>query len=331
MLLKELGQSGLKISCIGFGAWGIGGKTEGATSYGETDDRVSLNALNEAFDQGINFYDTSNVYGAGHSEELIGKAFKSKRDQVVIATKGGYFNYKDDPDFSAQALKQSIKASLNRLQTDYIDLFQLHNPFGEILSNLDETCTRMEHMKKEGLIRAFGMSLKSPQEALEAIERYNLDSVQVNFNMLDTRVIQCGLIEKAFKKQVSIIARTPLSFGFLTGNITKDTVFSPDDHRSRWPQEQIDFWLDTANTLFELFPAPDGYSSAINALRFCLSIKGITSTIPGILRPEEVALNISASDLKPFTDAEILQIVKISSEADRLFMKMIKSQGSLSI
>src|ERR1700687_5599671 len=115
------------VSVIGFGAWGIGGRTVGATSYGETDAAESSRALYEAFDRGINFYDTANVYGDGRSEELIGNCFKNRRHEVVIATKAGITSSFRGYDFSYSALRASLEASLRRLQTDYVDLFQLHN------------------------------------------------------------------------------------------------------------------------------------------------------------------------------------------------------------
>src|SRR5690348_6794459 len=125
MRYRSLGKSGLTVSEIGFGAWGIGGRTAGETSYGETDDQRSRAALDRAFDLGITFFDTANVYGDGHSETLIGEAFAQKRDRVVIGTKAGLIRFGEAPDFSPEALRRSLAGSLKRLQSDYVDLFQL--------------------------------------------------------------------------------------------------------------------------------------------------------------------------------------------------------------
>src|SRR5215203_5260822 len=126
MKYRALGRTGLTVSEIGFGAWGIGGRTVGQTSYGDTDDATSLAALGRALDRGITFFDTSSAYGNGHSEALIGRAFASSRQRVVIATKAGYEAWDRPPDFSAAAIVASAESSLARLRTDYIDLFQLH-------------------------------------------------------------------------------------------------------------------------------------------------------------------------------------------------------------
>ena len=127
MRYRPLGSSSIQVSVVGFGAWGIGGRTPGATSYGATDDAVSRRALEEAFDRGITFYDTASVYGDGHSEELIGECFDGRRHEIVIATKAGITSSFRGYDFSAPALRASLEGSLRRLRTDYVDLFQLHN------------------------------------------------------------------------------------------------------------------------------------------------------------------------------------------------------------
>ena len=127
MNYRSLGRTGLIVSEIGFGAWGIGGRTAGHTSYGDTDDARSLAALERAVECGITFFDTSSAYGNGHSEELIGRALARPRDRVVIATKAGYDSWNQPPDFSAGAIVASAERSLARLRSDYIDLFQLHN------------------------------------------------------------------------------------------------------------------------------------------------------------------------------------------------------------
>src|SRR4030095_14717248 len=121
MNFRALGKTGLDVSEIGFGAWGIGGRTVGTTSYGDTDDRTSLAALQRALDLGITFFDTSSAYGNGHSEELIGQAFEGARSRVVIATKAGYEAWDRPPDFSPAAILRSAEASLRRLRTGYID------------------------------------------------------------------------------------------------------------------------------------------------------------------------------------------------------------------
>ena len=160
MNYRPLGSSGILVSELGFGTWGIGGATEGASSYGQTDDRESIRALETAFDQGINFFDTATAYG--RSEELLGQTFSgSKRDKVVIATKVGITQHFGPQDFSEQAITRTLVNSLKRLRTNYIDLLQLYNP--PLMSMpLDDILEILSRLRDGGLIRAYGASLKSP-------------------------------------------------------------------------------------------------------------------------------------------------------------------------
>ena len=214
MKYRVFGNTALKVSEIGFGAWGIGG---GDYAYGKTDDKESVAALEYAFDNGINFYDTSDCYGQGHSEHLIGKTFRSRRDDVIIATKFGFYlqNKKYVQDFSVKNLTESIHNSLKRLQTDYIDLYQLHSPEISILGNSD-LLSELKKLQQQGKVRFIGVSLCSPREALVAIKSYGFKSVQVNFNLIDQRAFDDGLFDLAVDDKVGVICRTPLCFGFLT-------------------------------------------------------------------------------------------------------------------
>ena len=128
MRYRKFGKSGLQISEIGFGSWGIGGAVQGALGYGPTNDKDSQLALRRAFELGINFYDTADLYGFGHSESLLGETFQKMREKVIFASKVGFLNPEGAQDFSVQHIEKSLHESLNRFQTDYIDLYQLHNP-----------------------------------------------------------------------------------------------------------------------------------------------------------------------------------------------------------
>ena len=216
MKYRRLGKTDLLVSEIGFGAWGIGGTAAGATSYGPTNDVVSRKALDCAFEEGINFFDTSNVYGDGHSEALIGQAFKKKRSQVLIATKVGLVKYGQATNFSIKNLSSSFEASLKRLQTDYVDILQLHNPSLDSIEPIHKIHAWIDQLKNQGKVRAFGVSVRSPADGLWVIDKLKVQSLQVNFNLLDHRVIDSGLIKNSEENQVSLIARTPLCFGFLS-------------------------------------------------------------------------------------------------------------------
>ena len=316
MRYRSLGKSGLTVSEIGFGAWGIGGRTAGETSYGETDDRRSRAALDRAFDLGVTFFDTANVYGDGHSEALIGEAFAQKRDRVVIGTKAGLNRFGDPPNFSPEALRHSLVDSLKRLKSDYVDLFQLHNPPGDLFRRSPESYAVLEALQREGKIRAIGVSVKAPADALSILETHAIAAVQVNLNMLDVRAVETGLLTAAVQARTGIIARTPLCFGFLSGTVAADTEFPPGDHRRGWSRTQIERWTKGAAAMHTAAAAPADQSRSKAALRFCLSFAAVSSIIPGILTPDEAAQNAAASRFGPLSDAARDRIVALNREIE---------------
>ena len=288
------------VSAIGFGAWGIGGATPGATSYGETDDQESRRALNAAFDHGITFYDTSNVYGDGHSEELIGECFAGRRRDVVIATKAGITTSYRGYDFSPAALRASLEGSLRRLRSDYVDLLQLHNGSPDIVMGGPEVVELMQRLVAEGKVRCWGISTLSPEDALALIDVASVGCFQVNCNILDWRAIDAGLPGKAASRGIGMIARTPLASGFLAGAVGKDTVFAANDHRSRWQRERIITWVEAAQSVVEAAKVPDiAVERAALALRFCLSLAGVATVIPGMLTRSEVLASVAACEQGP--------------------------------
>ena len=308
MKYRQLGTTNILLSEIGFGAWGIGGVTPGPTSYGPTDDAISLQALKQALDIGINFYDTSNVYGRGNSEELIGQAFKTDREKVIIATKVGLIDYESPSNFSSDYMRDSLENSLKRLKTDYVDLLQLHNPPRNIFYESDRLQKFIQQLKKQGKIRAFGLSVQSPEDGLIAIRQLKPDAIQANFNLLDHRIIDCGLMDSAIESSVSIIARTPLCFGFLTGNFRANTKFKSSDHRSRWSKKQVERWINGLNIMKETYPPSQDPIQF--ALRFCLSFDSVVSAIPGMLTKKEVVENAQSSAAGPLTTTELTKIKK---------------------
>ena len=313
MEYRSLGNSGIRVSEIGFGAWGIGGRTPGATSYGETDDGVSLRALEVAFEAGITFFDTANVYGDGHSETLLGQVFRRRRDQVVLSTKAGCDDYQAPLDFSPAALTRSLDGSLGRLGTDYVDVLMLHDPKPDEAA-LDETFAQLDRLKRDGKTRAIGVSLRSPEDASAFLRRFEVDAIQVNLNLLDQRVVDLGILDVAGTAGCSIVARTPLCFGFLSDRLDESATFDEADHRSRWSDLQIERWRD-GRRLFTQALAPDGGPSiAVAALRFCLSFESVATVIPGIMTPEEARENARASDLGPLSDDDLAEVRRLNAQ-----------------
>ena len=321
MKYRRLGRTDIAISEIGFGGWGIGGATPGASSYGDTDDQMSLRALDEAFGQGITFYDTAIVYG--HSEELIAKAFAGRRDKVIIASKVGVTDYEQEPDYSKQAIRASVESSLKRMDTDYLDVIQLHNP-DPAAAVLDETFEVLDELKQEGKIRAVGVSIAGPADGSAIFERFQVDAVQFNLNLMDQRAVSSGLIEQTAKAGASLIARTPLCFGFLTGAIDVDMTFAENDHRSRWSREQIHAWVEGCRQFATSIGEKTGNTPAQVALRYCLSFDAVGCAIPGILTPEEATENAAASDAGPLSQDEMSEIAEIYTTTEFMVRKLAR-------
>jgi len=248
---RRLGRSGLTVSEIGFGAWGIGGNKDGAVAYGPTDEAQSLDALAAALDAGINFFDTADLYGFGESERLIGRAFAAHRDRVVIASKAGMLDAAGRQDFAPAHIARSLEGTLERLRTDHVDLYQLHGPSPEQLDGILDT---MDTLRREGKARAIGISLRSPEEGERALALYPFDAVQVNFNLLDQRVLDTGLMDRCKEQGAGVIVRTPLCFGFLTGEYSATQDYDASDHRSRWNVEQRRVW----SSAYQLFSGVKG-------------------------------------------------------------------------
>lgn len=304
MKYRPLGHTGLQVSEIGFGSWGLGGD-----AYGPTDDRVSKATLEEAFGAGINFYDTADLYGAGHSEALIGEVFKGRREKVIIATKGGTLPHRGfhmPQDFSPAHLRQALEASLRRLGTDYVDLYLLHSPTVEALRD-GVAIEALRQLRTAGKIREFGISARTPKDAKRLLELFRLPVVQVNYNLIDQRAQDDGLFDLAREQGTGIIARTPLCFGYLAGKLSGAETLAGRDHRANWPQAQLRRWAASPGLFNPLYFARR-ISPAQFALKFCLQPSVVATTIPGLMTPAQVRENVLASELSALTDAELAEI-----------------------
>lgn len=305
MKFRTLGQTPLKVSEIGFGAWAIGGN-----SYGPTDDRISIQALKKAIDLGVNFFDTADIYGNGHSEELIGRTFQGIRKEVIIATKGGwnFYHAKRKKDMSGAYLKEALHKSLKRLKTECVDLYQLHNPD---LATLQEgnIFKILETFKKEGKVRFVGISIDEVEEAKAVVLSGKSDTVQLVYNMIEQEM-RPEVLPLAKEKGVGVIAREPLACGFLTGKYTKESVFQKGDHRNRWTRKELE--EDLAQVEKVTFMA-QRYKRSLSqvALQFVLSREEISVVIPGAKTPEQVEeniLSVKEGYLNPNDLSELYQI-----------------------
>jgi aryl-alcohol dehydrogenase-like predicted oxidoreductase len=295
MKYRPFGSTGLQVSEISFGAWAVGGNGFG-NSYGPTQDDESLRAIATALDMGCNFFDTADVYGHGHSEELLGEALKAQRSKVYIATKGGSDFYHEPPrlNFTEAHLTFAVEQSLKRLGTDYIDLYQLHNPPFSLLEH-GHLFEMLEKLKAQGKIRFYGVSIHAPQEGLLAMKIGRPASIQVVYNYLRRDAAE-ELFPRAVAQGVAIIAREPLANGFLTGKYTKDSIFPVGDIRHQWPSK---YQAQLINRVQEFLKTAEHapFTPVQTALRFVLAQPAIATVIPGCKTAQQVEENFHTSDL----------------------------------
>jgi aryl-alcohol dehydrogenase-like predicted oxidoreductase len=306
MNYRDLGRTGIKVSEVGFGAWAIGGNRHG-NSYGGTDDKVSLEALERALDLGCNFFDTADVYGWGHSEELIGRAFRGKRDRIVIATKVGSDFYQGFgfQTFDEHYIRFALDKSLERLKTDYIDLYQLHNPPSDVIES-EQTYSVLLKLKNEGKIRAWGLSVRNSRDGQTALMVSKPDSIQVPYNIFVSGM-EKDLFPLASQVGCAIIAREPLSNGFLTGKYDLDANFDAGDIRKGWPRDFINARVQATQRL--AFLERNGTRTlAQAALQWVLRNSAIAAVIPGMKTPEHAAEDLAAPDAPALSAADLAEI-----------------------
>ena len=314
MEYRTLGRTGWQISALSFGAWAIGG------TWGPTDERESLAALNRALDLGVNFFDTADVYGDGRSERLLGQLRRERSESFYIVTKAGR---RLDPHvasgYNRQNLTAFVERSLKNLGTDALDLLQLHCPPTEVYY-APEVFGVLDDFVAQGKIRHYGVSVEKVEEALKAIEYPGVQSVQIIFNVFRQRPAEL-FFSQAKRRQVGVIVRVPLASGMLTGKMKRDTAFHPDDHRAFNRQGEA---FDRGETFSgvdyetglqavkELTPlVPQGMTMAQFALRWILMFDAVSCTIPGSKRPAQAEENVRAADLPPLSDATMDQVREV--------------------
>lgn len=256
-----------------------------------------------AYEKGVNFYDTADLYGSGHSECIVAEAFAGLRDKIIIASKGGTLPHTGlymPQDFSDRYLSNALDQSLQRLRTDYIDLYQLHSPkINDIEEN--NVVETLERFKDQGKIREYGVSVRSPEDGIVCIQKYKIPCLQVNFNLIDQRPKENGLFDLAKLTGTGIIIRTPLVFGFLTGRFIDNLNFAKSDFRTKYPKEQLARWANSSALFSFLYKNKTSVQASI---RFCLDYDAVSTVIPGMLNVEEVKENLVSSDLLPLSSNE---------------------------
>lgn len=315
MKYVQLGKRGPTVSTVGFGAWAIGGR-----HWGKTDDDVSRRALHAALDAGVTMIDTADVYGFGHSEDLIAEVIHERRPkELVIATKAGsdFYNATEADDQGYGAIRVNYdksylifaaEQSLKRLGVEVLDILQLHSPESSILER-DDPWDALQTLKRDGKIRFAGLSVQSFKETEQAhlLDRHKdlLDCIQVRYNLLEREAEQ-KLLPEAQRLGIGVIVRIPILFGLLAGKFDRSSRFGEDDHRRfNLSPEKLDEYLTGLDRLRPLFDAAQPRTMTQVALQFCTSHPACHTVIPGGKTPQQVEENCSASDLGPLTPAEL--------------------------
>lgn len=318
MKYRKLGRSGIKVSEIGFGAWTIGLDWWGK----KIDDDEAIRMLKRAYDLGINFYETADMYGNGKSEKIVSQAFKDMRDEVVYSTKWGYDMYdaiqighnelpqKHNPEF----LKYALQQSLNRLQTDYIDVYSLHNPKMDAIKN-DSLFISLDKLVQSTKIKSHGVALGPAigwkDEGLVAIEERNITCLQTVYNVLEQDPGRAFL--NAVRKNnndVGIMVRVPDASGVLTGKVNEKTAFDKNDHRSNRKKEWI---LEAMQKVEKMKPIANarGWSISQLAIKFILSQKEISIVLPTVIDVGEIESFAEMADGNYLNENEMAEIIDL--------------------
>ena len=323
MITRKLGHSEIEVSAVGLGCWAIGGlfydEMGLPIGWGQIDDQESIRAIHAALDRGVNFFDTADVYGTGHSEEVLGQAFVGRRDEVVIATKFGktfdsdrrrMISYEATPAY----IREAVEASLRRLQTDYIDLYQFHvgryptEPGAVVRDTL-------EALVDEGKIRGYGWCTGALDRARVFAEGANCIAIQHKLNVLHDND---PLLSFCVKQQLASINNGPLAQGLLTGKYSQDTTFAKNDMRRYAENWSADFQngrpnpeiLDKLDAVREILTS-NGRTLAQGALAWILARNPNTVPIPGFKNIKQVEDNAAAMEIGPLTTEQMNEIDKL--------------------
>jgi aryl-alcohol dehydrogenase-like predicted oxidoreductase len=317
MKYRKLGKSGINVSEIGFGTWTIG--MDWWTK--KIDDDQAVKMLKRAYDLGINFYETADVYGNGKSERLLAQAFKDMNsEEIIYSTKWGYDIYdadqvghnelpqKHNPEYLQFALQQSM----SRLQVDHIDVYSLHNPKMNTIQD-DQLFLSLDNLIKIGKIRGHGVALGPAigweEEGLEAMENRNITCLQTVYNILEQDPGRTFL-NSAKQNEVGLLVRVPDASGVLTGKVNEKTVFDKNDHRSTRKRDWILQAIQKAEKLKPLSHS-NGWNITELAIKFILSQKEVSVVLPTVVDVEEIEMFAKISDGKYLTGSELSQITEL--------------------
>ena len=306
---RQLGKSGIMVSEIGMGLWAAGGD-----AWGKTDDDKILDAVDYALDAGVNFFDTADVYGNGHSEELLGQAMQGRRDRFIVATKIGWFDFDGEKGQSAyttpEKLIAGVESNLRRLDTDYIDVIQSHIDFRD--PTMEVFLEGFQRLQRDGKVRAYGVSTSN----FEYLQAFNADgncaTLQIDYSILN-RTPEAEILPYCQEQNIGVIVRGALAMGILTGKYTPETRFEEGDFRRRWHEnsDEYEIYLDDLQKVEQLRPLAQERSLAQLALQFVIANPAVSTVIPGVKNVGQMKSNLGAGLLPPLTEEELQQIAEI--------------------
>ncbi len=316
MQYRALGNTNLTVSAVGFGVW-----TVGSSWWGITDDDYGVDLLRQAYDLGITFFDNADSYGDGKGERLQARALKHVRDKIVIATKFGYdfYTQAEDPerpghrerpqDFSPAFIRHALEQSLTRLETDYIDFYQLHNPRIWAIDS-DELFDTLEDLKREGKVRHYGVALGPAigweEEGLAAMTRRDVAGLQTIYNLFEQDPGR-RFFPVARERGVGAVVRVPHSSGLLEGKYTEETSFGPGDHRSHRPREWLIEGLQKLKAI-DFLTESTGRTIGQAAIQFILAEPSVASVLPNIYDPDQLREFAAASETPKLTADELSRL-----------------------
>ncbi len=303
---RTLGKSGIDVTEIGIGLWAAGGD-----QWGPTDDAEILNLIDAGLDAGVNFYDTADVYGSGHSEELLGQAMAGRRDQFIVASKIGWVDFDGEAGQSAYTtvdkVIEGVEKNLKRLKTDYLDVIQSHIDFRD--PTMETMIEGFQKLQRDGKVRAYGVSTSD----YEYLRAFNADggcaSLQIDYSILN-RTPEQDILPYCQEHNIGVIVRGPLAMGILTGKFTPDVTFAEEDFRNRWldnPDEH-EVFLSDLDKVERLKPLAPDRTLAQLALQFVLAHPAVTTVIPGAKTQKQLADNLGIAAMQPLSEEELATI-----------------------